>query len=283
MTRSSRWPRRRSDEADGPFPISNSDRRRAREGQFESGADSKLYQFPRPVWPVAGPLTNLSAPAVGPVRQAPREGVPAEVAMVRRRPGQGVRVVREDFVFNGTQAVTEDLPDDRVGPAPRDDFFDRVVIDVADRELIEVTREAAAGLHFPLGRHDQRLPGALAVIFLEPRPVPRIAGQRFGPLDRGQVVPVQRHREIVADKQVAMEHVTPVDHGVQFGGEFADRLQALVRGPARVAEGQDGVAIKNPAGHAAELGEFGDVDAVEFIDAQAEFAGEAHVPQFGED
>ena len=100
-----------------------------------------------------------------------------------------------------------------------------------------IAGKAAARLHFALGRDDQCLPRPFAVILFEPDAVPRIAGQRFGPFDRGEMVPVQRHREIVADEQITMEKIAPVDDAIEFLGQFLDRLQPLVGCPAGIAEG----------------------------------------------
>ena len=77
--------------------------------------------------------------------------------------------------------------------------------------------EAAARLDLAAGRHDQRLARAFAVVFLEPVPS-QAPCKLLGPLDRGQVVPVERHRQFGGHQQIATQHVRPVDDGVQLAG-----------------------------------------------------------------
>src|SRR5439155_17952057 len=106
------------------------------------------------------------------VPDAFRQHVPAEVAVVACRGGQGVWIAGEDLVADGRETVAENLADVGMPAGAADDLLDAVAVDVADRELVEVGREAAARLDLAAWIDDQGLAGALAVVFLEPDAVP---------------------------------------------------------------------------------------------------------------
>src|SRR5205807_1042271 len=85
------------------------------------------------------------------------------------RPRQGVRVAGQDVVADSRQSLAEHLADVRVlTPAPHH-LRDRVRVDVADGQLVEVRGEPAARLHVAARVDDQRLPRPLAVIRRETR------------------------------------------------------------------------------------------------------------------
>ena len=81
------------------------------------------------------------------------------------------------------------------------DVLDAVGVDVADGQLVEIGREAAARLDLAARVHDQRLARPLTVILREPVAVPA-AREALGPLDGGEVVPVQRDRVLRSDEQI---------------------------------------------------------------------------------
>src|SRR5947209_2079018 len=122
--------------------------------------------------PRSGPLAGLSPPATNVRGKAARQHVPAEVAMVRRGTRQRIGVARQDFIADRGQALAEDLADVGMVAALLDDLFDVVAVDVADGELVEIGREAAARFDVAARVDDQGLAGAFAVIFLEPFAVP---------------------------------------------------------------------------------------------------------------
>ena len=93
--------------------------------------------------------------------------------MVRRRVGQGIGISRQDLVSDGGQSFAEDLTNIRMPPGAPDNASDRIRVNIADRQLVQIGGEAATRLHFPLGVDDQRLPGTFAIIFLKPAAVPR--------------------------------------------------------------------------------------------------------------
>src|SRR5207249_10428642 len=110
---------------------------------------------------------------------------------------QGVRVALQDLVADGGEAFAEDLTHIRVGAGAADDLGHRVRVDVADRELVQVGGEAAAGLDLSFGVDDQRLTRSLAIVLLEPVAVPG-AREALSSLNRSQVVPVERHGQVRA-------------------------------------------------------------------------------------
>jgi hypothetical protein len=73
------------------------------------------------------------------------------------------------------------------------------------------------------------------------------------------MVPVQRHGQLIADEEVAAKDVGPVDDGVEFAGEAANGVESGVGRSAGVAEREDGIAIEDAAGDAAEAGELADL------------------------
>src|SRR5438045_5744985 len=108
--------------------------------------------------------------------------------MIRRRPRQRVRIAGEDLLADSGQPFPENLADVGMPPGAADDPRHAVAVNVADRELVEVAGEAAAGFHVAARVDDQRLTGALAVVLLEPGAVPA-AGKPLGTFDRREVVP----------------------------------------------------------------------------------------------
>ena len=112
--------------------------------------DPQLDQLPRVVRPQPRPPADLAAAAGHVAGEAARQDVPAEVAMVRRLPRQGVGVARQDLVADRRQPLAEELADVGVLLAPADDLCGRVGVDVADGQLVEVGGEAAARLDLAL-------------------------------------------------------------------------------------------------------------------------------------
>src|SRR5262245_32474865 len=234
-------------------------------------ADPNLDQLPRKIRPRPRPRADLSAAAVDARRQAARQDVPAEEAVVARRARQCRRVAGENFIADGSQAFAENLADVGVAAGAADDRAHRVFVNVADRELVEVGGEAAAGFDFAFWVDDQGLAGAFAVILFKPDAVPA-AGEALGALDGGEVVPVQRHGHIGGDEQIAAQHVGPFDDAVKLARECVNRLEPLIRAAARVRDRDDVVAAKLAAGSAAEIGKHVGLDAVELVDAEADLA-----------
>ena len=115
------------------------------------------------------------------------------------------------------------------------DASHRIGVNIADRQLVQVGGEATARLHFALGVNDQGLPGPFTIIFLKPAAVPR-AGQPLRPLHRGEMIPVERHRELGSDKQIAPQQFRPLDYPSERCRQSADRLQALIGPPAGVGD-----------------------------------------------
>ena len=99
-------------------------------------------------------------------------------------------IARQDFLANRRQAFAKDLAYIRMFPRLPHNLRDGVGMDVSNRELVEIGREAAAGLDLAFGIDDEGLAGAFAIILLEPDAVPG-AGQLFRALYRSQVIPVQ--------------------------------------------------------------------------------------------
>src|ERR1043166_1177595 len=97
------------------------------------------------------------------LREAARQDVPAEVAVVRCRRRQRIRIASQDLVADRRQAFAKNLADVWMPAGTADDLLHRVLVDVADRELIEVGREAAARFDFTLGVDDRRPAGTFAV------------------------------------------------------------------------------------------------------------------------
>ena len=114
-------------------------------------------------------------------------------------------------------------------------------------KLIEIRREAAARLHFALGRHDQGLARPLAVILLEPVAVPS-RRQMLRPLHRRQMVPVQRHRQIRRDQQITVQQIRPFDHRIQLPRPTPAPAPDPARAAAGVGQRHDGVAVEDCAG-----------------------------------
>src|SRR5262249_17305364 len=108
----------------------------------------------------------------------------------------------------------------------------------------------------------------------EPFAVPTTR-ESLGPFNGSQVVPVQCHREVRGDQQVATEDGGPFDDGVEFVRQRADRLQPLVGMAAGVCQRYDRIPVENTAGGATELRQLCSLDAVELVHAQSELAGEA--------
>src|SRR5262245_50113790 len=78
------------------------------------------------------PRADLPAAAGDAVRQPARQGVPAEVTMVRRLPRQSFRIALEDLVADRRQALAKDFPHIRMLPRPLDDLGHCMLVDVAD-------------------------------------------------------------------------------------------------------------------------------------------------------
>lgn len=183
----------------------------------------------------ANPVAHLAATAGDAGDEAAGKDVPAEVAMVAGGARQGVWVLPQNFVADGGESLPKDLADIRVLASLADDLGDRVGVNIADGQLIEVGGEAAARFDFAFRIDDQGLAGPFAVILLEPLAIPG-AAEAFGALHGGQVIPVQRHRQFRAYQQIAMEQIGPVDHGAQCAGQRVDRFQALIGVAAGVGQ-----------------------------------------------
>ena len=124
---------------------------------------------------LAGPVADLAAAAGDAGAKAAGEDVPAEIAVIAGGAGQGVWILPQNFVADGGEAFAEDFADVGVLPAIADDLGDRVGVNVADGQLIEVGGEAAAGFDFAFGIDDQGLTGAFAIILVKPLAVPGAA------------------------------------------------------------------------------------------------------------
>ena len=108
-------------------------------------------------------------------------------------------------------------------------------MDIADGELVQVRCETAAWFDFTPGIDNERLAWPFAIILGKPLPIPR-AGQALRPLHRGEVVPIQDHRQVQGDQEITSQHLGPLNHALQRLGQGANRLKSLSGVPARVGQ-----------------------------------------------
>ncbi len=112
------------------------------------------------------------------------------------------------------ESLAEDLAYIRMGAGLLDDLLDTVGMDVANRQLIEIRSEATTGFDFAFGGDDEGLTGAFTVIFFEPLTLPA-ASELLGTFDGSEVVPVQGHRQIGGDDNVAVKQFRVFEHAAK--------------------------------------------------------------------
>src|SRR5437870_13578482 len=109
-----------------------------RRRRFRQRLHAKLHELARMVGPRSRPGADLSAAARDAVGEAARQDVPAEVAVVGGRPRQRIGIAGKDLVADGAQAFAENLADVGMLAGTLDDVGHRVVMNVADSELLQV-------------------------------------------------------------------------------------------------------------------------------------------------
>src|SRR5262249_19654601 len=158
--------------------------------------------FRRYLLPLTASANALRNVGSGRIVNSLPQHIPAEETVVRSFPRQRVGIACENLISDGGQAFAENLADIRMSSGSLHDLADTVLIDVSDRELIEVGGKAATGFDLASRVYDQCLARTLAVVFLEPGAVPPSC-QSLGPLHGSEMIPVER------DGQTRRDHEPP--------------------------------------------------------------------------
>jgi WD40 repeat protein len=253
-----------------------------REAQFQTCSlpHADLDQLIGWVRLVPRPIADLTAAAVHSGRQAARQHVPAEKAMIRGLARQRSWIAGQNLGTNRRQTFAKDFAYVRVTPGPADNGGDHVGVDIANRQLVQVGGEAAARLHLAPRVDNQRLPRTFTIIFLKPGPVPA-ARQPLGSLHRRQMVPVERHGQFRRDQKITAEQIRPLDHSSERGRQSPDRLQPLILPPACIGKRKNTVVAENRTRNAAKFGKRFRANAVKFIDTQPKLTGKTGVGKLG--